>query len=193
VQWISPITVKTRNGGRESGAVTVQIVDADGPLGGATVNGLWTVNSSQEIADAGTTGADGTIEFKTGTMRGVQSWDFCVVSVSAAGLDDGSAGECSPSGSQWSGGGDPPPVGADDPPSTLAVSTVQKGPNWRANLTWSAGAASVDVIRNGSRIATVSNTGSYADNLGKNAPGSAAYEVCNAGTADCTGTVTVSF
>ena len=193
VQWVSPISVTTRNGGRSSGAVTVQIVDASGPLGGAVVNGSWILNGSQEIAVSGTTGADGTIEFKTGTLRNVDSWGFCVVTVSAAGLDDGSGGECSPFGSRWSGGGDPPPDGGGDPPSTLAVSTEQKGPNWRANLTWNGGGASVDVFRNNVRIATVSNAGSYTDNLGKNPPASAGYRVCDAGTSDCSGTVTVNF
>jgi hypothetical protein len=193
VQWVSPVSVDTRNGNRSRGTVTVQVVDANGPLAGATVVGRWTATGSQE---SGVTGTDGMVEFRTGWLRNVPSWEFCVLSVSAPGLEDKSNRECSPHGERWpdDGGGDPPPPdpGAD-PPSELSVSTALRGRNYRAELSWTGGAATVDIERNESVVATVSNAGSYTDNLGKSPPASVSYRVCNAGTNDCTESVGVSF
>jgi subtilisin family serine protease len=51
----------------------------------------------------------------------------------------------------------------------------------------------IDIIRNGSKIATPLNTGDYTDNdLGKGG-GSATYQVCEAGTQTCSNEVTVSW
>ncbi|MCL7965619.1 MAG: S8 family serine peptidase [marine benthic group bacterium] len=193
VQWVSQVSVSTRNGNRSRGTVTVQVVDANGPVAGATVTGRWTADGTQE---SGTTGTDGMVEFRTGWLRNVSTWELCVLSVAASGLGDGSSGECSPHGEPWpdGGGGDPPPPpdpGADAP-ADLSVSTVLKGRNYRAELSWTGGAATVDIERNGSVVATVSNSGSYTDNLGKT-PASVSYRACNAGTNDCTGSVDASF
>jgi hypothetical protein len=52
----------------------------------------------------------------------------------------------------------------------------------KIDLAWSGStAASIDVFRNGTRIATVSNTGAYTDNLGRKT-GSYTHKVCNAGS-----------
>jgi hypothetical protein len=83
--------------------------------------------------------------------------------------------------------GTPPPP-PPPPPSLkarLVGSSVQLGWNGLAG-------ASVDVFRNGSRRATVSNTGAYSDALPRNAKGSYAYKVCLARTSTCTPTVSVA-
>uniref|UniRef100_UPI0030DBD866 S8 family serine peptidase n=1 Tax=uncultured Arenimonas sp. TaxID=546226 RepID=UPI0030DBD866 len=87
------------------------------------------------------------------------------------------------------GGGNepPPPAGA---PENLSGSVNKRGKNYNYSLSWSGGGASVDIFRNGSKIATQSNSGGFSENLGAT---SASYQVCNAGTTSCTATVIVTF
>ena len=66
----------------------------------------------------------------------------------------------------------------------------RKGKNYKYNLSWSGGGATVDIFRNGSKITTTSNSGGFSENLGAT---SASYQVCNAGTTSCTATVIVTF
>ncbi len=87
----------------------------------------------------------------------------------------------------------PPPPEPEDPPASLSASKGTKGKNSVVDLTWSAGGANVDIVLNGQVDATVSNGGSYTDNLGKNPSGSFTYQVCNTGTTDCSNTATVTF
>ncbi len=64
----------------------------------------------------------------------------------------------------------------------------------QADLTWSGATSnSVDVYRNGTKIATVANTGAYTDNIGAVGGGSYSYQVCEAGTTKCSNTATVTF
>ena len=89
----------------------------------------------------------------------------------------------------------------DVPPSNLTVvrsssGAKAKGSN-KAQLSWTKGTApSVDLWRNGSRIAAgTSNSGSYSDNLG-NKVGTFSYQVCLAGktgTANCSNAAQVTF
>jgi subtilisin family serine protease len=88
---------------------------------------------------------------------------------------------------------------AEDPPptaTTLQLSSTGskvKGVQ-RAELKWSsATSATLDVFRDGSRIATTSNSGSYTDEIGAKGGGSYTYQVCEAGTTTCSNTSTVSF
>jgi subtilisin len=63
-----------------------------------------------------------------------------------------------------------------------------------ADLTWSGATSNnVDVYRDGSKIVTVSNSGSRTDNIGARGGGSYTYQVCEAGTSTCSNEVTVSF
>ena len=63
----------------------------------------------------------------------------------------------------------------------------------RVDLTWSgATGATVDVYRNGTRVATPSNTGAYTDVLGK-VNGTFTYKVCNAGTTVCSPNSSATF
>jgi PKD repeat protein len=64
----------------------------------------------------------------------------------------------------------------------------------RADLTWSGASSSqIDVFRNNTRVATVSNTGAYTDNIGARGGGSYSYRVCEAGTSTCSSQVSVTF
>lgn len=64
-----------------------------------------------------------------------------------------------------------------------------------ADLSWTgAGSANVDIYRNGSLIATVSNSGTYTDNTGNKGGGASyTYQVCEAGSGTCSNNATVSF
>ena len=62
-----------------------------------------------------------------------------------------------------------------------------------ASLTWNASAtasASIDVLRNGVKVATTSNVGSYSETLAKR--GSFTYVVCPTGSMRCSNAVTVT-
>ena len=86
----------------------------------------------------------------------------------------------------------PSPTPSVNAPSGLTATSSTRG-SVKVDLAWTGGASSVDVYRQrpGSSmtvIATISNSGSYRDNLGKKpAPGTYTYRVCNAGTASCSG------
>ena len=62
------------------------------------------------------------------------------------------------------------------------------------DLTWSGSSATnVDVKRGGSLITTTANDGFYHDNIGSKGGATYVYEVCDAGTSNCSNTVTVVF
>ena len=90
--------------------------------------------------------------------------------------------------------GNPPPAGA---PTSLTGTNlgISKG-KLNIRLNWTAGAATVDIFRNGSKIrSALSNTGTYTDSMGKpRTSGSFSYQVCNAGsTSACSATVSVAY
>ncbi len=180
VQWISPVTMKSNRNRRASGTVAVEITDANGPLPGVTISGNWTVTGAINTSSTGVTGSDGRVTLSSGNIRNATDFSFCVTGLSKSGYEDRSNGECDGDGTPW--GGEPQ---SGDPPSNLQRTTSQKGKNIRANLTWVGGDATVDVWRNGTIRATVTNTESYTDNIGKNPP-SYVYKVCNSGSTACT-------
>jgi hypothetical protein len=64
----------------------------------------------------------------------------------------------------------------------------------QVDLSWSGSSASnVDIKRDGSLIATISNDGFYSDNIGAKGGATYQYELCDAGTSNCSSTVTVIF
>ncbi len=87
---------------------------------------------------------------------------------------------CSSNYGGGSGGGG---GGGGGTPDLTVVQLTQKGKGpVKANLGWAGGDATVDVYYNGLRVAgTISNTGSYTHNLGKNPAGPHLYKVCNTG------------
>ena len=198
VQWISTVDVTFRKGGRASGAVTVQIVDEnDEPLGGVAVTGSWNLNLGDDYrTSSGTTGTDGMVEFSTGNIKNAETFEFCVTDLSAPDYDRGPVGQCSEFGAPvgFEPLPPPPPPPAAEAPTGLELTKGQRGKNHRVELVWSGGASSVDVKLNKATIATISNSHSYIDNVGKNPSGAYEYQVCNAGTTDeCTLPKTVTY
>ena len=77
------------------------------------------------------------------------------------------------------------------PDITLAVGKRRQGGNTIVSLTWNpTGSGSVDVIRNGAVIATADDDGSAQDHIGSQT-GSFAYQVCVAGSSNCSNEVLV--
>ncbi len=87
----------------------------------------------------------------------------------------------------------PPPPTPDPAPDTLSATKGTKGKNAVVDLSWSNGGSSVDIYLNGAVDATVANSGAYTDNLGKQPSGTYTYQVCNAGTSDCSNTASVVY
>lgn len=64
----------------------------------------------------------------------------------------------------------------------------------QVDLSWSGSPASnVDIRRDGSVIVTTANDGFYNDNIGAKGGATYQYEVCDAGTSNCSNTATVVF
>jgi serine protease len=91
------------------------------------------------------------------------------------------------------GGSEPPPAAA---PASLVVTNngVTKGKR-NFGLTWSGGAATVDVFRGTSKVKSgIANTGSTVDSIKTSGSGSFTYKVCNAGsTTACSNSFVVSY
>ena len=77
---------------------------------------------------------------------------------------------------------------------TLSVSGTKVKGVASTNLTWSgATTSSVDIYRNGTRVATTANDGAHTDSLGRGASGTFTYRVCNAGSSTCSNDASVTF
>ncbi len=88
----------------------------------------------------------------------------------------------------------PPPPPPSSDPINLTVRGYKVKGAWTADLTWTgATSTSVDVKHNGSRVATVQNTGSYTYRMSNKGGGSITLQVCEAGTTTCSNVVTVNY
>jgi hypothetical protein len=88
----------------------------------------------------------------------------------------------------------PPPPAPPPPPPPGGATLAAKVSGTSVRLAWSGLAATrTDVFRNGSRVATVTNRGSYTDRLSRKASGAYSYRVCAAGTTTCSATISVRF
>ena len=77
---------------------------------------------------------------------------------------------------------------------TLSASGYKVKGVHHADLSWSgATSLDVDVLRNGAVVDTTLNDGFYTDNTGQKGPGSYTYQVCEAGTSECSNEPTVNF
>lgn len=93
-----------------------------------------------------------------------------------------------------SGGSTPPPPPPPPAQITLTVSTRTTRDARLADLRWSgATGSSINVFRNNSRVATVSNSGSYTDRHGRRTSGTFTYKVCDASSQVCSNEVAVRF
>lgn len=104
-------------------------------------------------------------------------------------LDPGNTGAQFTDGREASGGG-----GGGTPPDSLAATSNRVKNQLTVNLSWNNGSGTnVDVYRGAGVVATTANTGSYTDSVRVRKNGSFTYKVCNAGTAECSNTVTVNY
>src|SRR4051812_40501379 len=77
---------------------------------------------------------------------------------------------------------------------TLTVSARKIITASLVDLSWSGTeTAKIDIYRDGARIITVANTGTYTDRLAHHMPGRYIYRVCAAGTATCSNQSAVTF
>jgi subtilisin family serine protease len=92
------------------------------------------------------------------------------------------------------GGAPPPPPPGDTAPSDLSAS-VQKGKNKQVDLSWTPGTATtVDVYRDGvKRASGIANDGSHSDSYIGPKRSTSTYQVCEAGTSNCSNTASVRF
>ena len=82
-----------------------------------------------------------------------------------------------------------PPAGI-----TLSARAYKVKGTRMADLTWTGTTAgSIDIVRDGARVATVSNLGMYTDPVGGKGGGSFTYKVCASGTTTCSAQVAVTF
>lgn len=64
----------------------------------------------------------------------------------------------------------------------------------RADLVWSgATSSSIDIYRDGQRLATTGNTGKYTDAINQRGAGAYMYQICHAGTSTCSNQARVAF
>jgi len=82
------------------------------------------------------------------------------------------------------------PVGA----ISLSANGYKDKGRQQVDLSWSGSTATnVDVYRGAGIIATTANDGAYFDNIGAKGSATYQYKVCDAGTSNCSNTVTVVF
>jgi subtilisin family serine protease len=119
---------------------------------------------------------------------------------SSDGGDNGGGDDEDNGGDDGDNGGDDGDNGGDDgddDASTIQLSgsgTKVRG-RWRSSLSWSGASTSqVDIYREGAKIATVNNTGSYIDQTNFRGGGTLTYQVCETGSSpDCSNLVTINF
>ena len=85
---------------------------------------------------------------------------------------------------------------APPPPAQIALTVSSRiaGNARLVDLRWSAAlSANVDIYRDGSRIATVPNPGSYSDRFSKGTRGTFRYHVCATGGGTCSNEAAITF
>ena len=88
------------------------------------------------------------------------------------------------------------PLTVSAPPSQITLSAVGYKVRGRHNvdLSWSGAASpTVDVYRDGALVFSTANDGAETDAIGARGSASYTYQVCEAGTAVCSGIATVTF
>jgi subtilisin family serine protease len=92
-------------------------------------------------------------------------------------------------------GGSVNPDPDPDPSSINLTGQASKvSGRWRSDLSWTGVTTNqVDIFRDGTKIATVNNTGSYTDQTNNRGGGSLTYQVCEAGTNTCSNSITLNF
>jgi subtilisin family serine protease len=184
---VTSVPVPTLSG-RKHKAGTANIVVAE--VGGGSPSGVnvtveWFKNDETTPSKTTTeVTTNGVATVTSGSIKGASSIAVCVTGLSGTGFDDQTVyPACSSNHGSGGGGGG----GGTPAIHTARLTQNGKGP-FKANLGWTGGEAAVDVYYNGTlQAGSVSNTGSYTHNLGKNPQGTHSYQVCNTGAdpAEC--------
>lgn len=126
--------------------------------------------------DQGATGHD--VYFGHGIVKAKAASDYLTANGCSGGTGGGDTG-----------GGDTGGTGFD-----LSANGYKSKGSKYADLTWTgATTASVDIYRNGSVVATTQNDGQYTDAISGKGGGTYTYQVCEAGTSNCSTESTVVF
>jgi len=86
--------------------------------------------------------------------------------------------------------------GQTPPPSAIEATATKRLKRNRGfvDLTWSgASATNVDIYVNGSLNTTTANDGAWTHNVGRKPSGTYSYQVCDAGSSNCSDSVSVTF
>lgn len=190
VSSVSAVSLSGRK--HKQGTVDVAVLDAATGLpvaGAVTATVDWFKNGESSTAKT-TSGVTqgGVATVSSGTIKGASTLEACVTSLSGTGVSDGTDYAVDPvcSDGGGSGGGGGGGGGEETPPSGLAANVKNGRP--RVQLSWTTGSASsVDIYRDGPKVTTTGNGGSYTDS-GDHA--GSTYRVCIAGAevndANCT-------
>ena len=191
VQAVDVSSVRYSGNKHKKGIADVTVVEygTTNPASGILVTAEWFKNGGTTVVwtSAGTT-TDGMVTLSSETIKGASTLQLCVKSLTGGGDDTTVNPMCSPPDEGGESGGELPP---DPLPDLTAKLVTNRGGKTKVSLSWTAWSAAptVDVLRNGSVIATISNVGSHTDN--KNSSGE--YNVCATGSTDpaaCTGLAT---
>jgi thermitase len=80
------------------------------------------------------------------------------------------------------------------PPITLTARGSKVKGLQKVDLSWTpTKPGSIDIFRNGAKITTTPNTGSYRDNIDRKGGGTYTHRVCEAGTSVCSNQTSVTF
>jgi hypothetical protein len=156
----------------------------------------WTDNANDEsgfriersdngapFAAAGTVGADTTV-FEDPTVTAENTYRYRAAAYNGAGE------------SSWAESNSVTTPSAPPGPSLTTAGYKVKGEH-AVDLEWSGAAGSVDIVLDGTVIATLTSdqngSGAWTDNIGVKGGGSYAYKVCDAGTSDCSDVQTIVF
>jgi len=90
--------------------------------------------------------------------------------------------------SAYAGASATTPEAPPTPPLSLSAEGYKSRGQYHVSLTWN-GSSSVNVYRNGTRIATLNNASSYDDTIGKSS-GSYTHKVCDTATGACSNVTT---
>ncbi len=137
--------------------------------------------ASQSVETIGANAGMGVVDYVDTTAAPSTTYWYWATAFNGAG-DDGS---CSNAASAQT---------AVAPQITLSVNGYKVKGRQQADLTWSgATGTDVDVVRNGSLVATTTNDGAYTDVIGSRGGGSYTYQLCEAGSNTCSPPAVVTF